>query len=70
MTTEPLLRTSTTFGGSGWSGLWRRVDGFIPPATRADPERWRRARILVITCGLYLTAGAVGLLPRLARCND
>jgi signal transduction histidine kinase len=66
MTTEPPLRTSTTFGGSGWSGLWRRVDGFIPPATRADPERWRRARILVITCGLYLTAGAVGLLPRLA----
>ena len=66
MTTEPLLRTSTTFGGSRWSGLWRRVDGFIPAATRADPERWRRARMLVLTCGMYLTAGAVGLLPRLA----
>lgn len=53
-------------GSPRWASLWQRVDHFIPSAIRADPERWRRARILVITCGLYLTAGAVGLLPRLA----
>jgi signal transduction histidine kinase len=66
MTIEPPDSTAATSGEARWGWLWRRVDAHIPPATRADPERWRRARILVITCGLYLTAGAVGLLPRLA----
>lgn len=53
-------------GKSRWAALWQRVDHYIPPAIRADPERWRRARMLVITCALFVAAGVVGLLPRLA----
>ncbi|MFO0626116.1 MAG: ATP-binding protein [Polyangiales bacterium] len=65
-TTDSPLPSSILTRNARWSGLWRRVDSFLPPAIRADAERWRRARILVITCGLSLLAGAVGLIPRLA----